>query len=140
MKGYVQRRQGKQEEALRNLERAVELDPRNALTLQQMALSYELVRRYPEAKLVWDRVLALEPNDMESKTARALVEFQLERRYPAPASVNRLYSGRQDFRSAARLALTFGSSCALAERDTAAAQNALIALGGNSAKGWHRAV
>ena len=75
LKGYIQRRQGKQEEALRNLERAVELDPRNALTLQQMALSYELLRRYPEAKLVWDRVLALEPNDMESKTARALVEF-----------------------------------------------------------------
>jgi Flp pilus assembly protein TadD len=52
LKGYIQRRQGKQEEALRNLERAVELDPRNALTLQQMALSYELLRRYPEAKLV----------------------------------------------------------------------------------------
>ena len=75
LKGYIQRRQGKQEEALHNLERAVELDPRNALTLQQMALSYELVRRYPEAKSVWDRVLAIEPNDMESKIARALVEF-----------------------------------------------------------------
>ena len=75
LKGYIQRRQGKQEEALRNLERAVELDPRNALTLQQMALSYELVRRYPEAKSVWDRVLAIEPNDMESKVARSLVAF-----------------------------------------------------------------
>ena len=31
LEGYIQRRQGKQEQALRSLERAVDLDPRNAL-------------------------------------------------------------------------------------------------------------
>src|SRR5436853_553239 len=38
--GYIARRQGKHEDGLRNLERALELDPRNFYTLQQIALSY----------------------------------------------------------------------------------------------------
>jgi TolB-like protein len=38
--GYILRRRGQQEEGLQNLERAVELDPRNFNTLQQIALSY----------------------------------------------------------------------------------------------------
>ena len=44
--GYIARRQGKHEEGLRNLERALELDPRNFFTLQQIALSYNNLRRY----------------------------------------------------------------------------------------------
>jgi len=127
LKGYIQRRQDKQEEALGNLERAVELDPRNALTLQQMALSYELVRRYPEAKLVWDRVLAIEPNDMESKIARALVEFNWK------ADTRALHLLIDSIRTTNPAVLPNIADawfiCALAERDTIAAQNALIALG-----------
>ena len=60
-------RQGKQEEALRNFERAIDLDPRNVLMLQQIAISYDLLRRYAEEKSVLDRVLAIEPNDVETK-------------------------------------------------------------------------
>jgi len=127
LKGYIQRRQGKQEEALRNLERAVELDPRNALTLQQMALSYELVRRYPEAKLVWDRVLAIEPNDMESKIARALVDFNWK------ADTRPLHLLIDSIRSTNPAVMASIADVwfilALAERDAIAAQNALIALG-----------
>ena len=40
--GYILRRRGQQEEGLQNLQRAVELDPRNFFTLQQIALSYQL--------------------------------------------------------------------------------------------------
>lgn len=127
LKGYIQRRQGKQEEALRNLERAVELDPRNALTLQQMALSYELVRRYPEAKLVWDRVLAIEPNDMESKIARALVDFNWK------ADTRPLHLLIDSIRRTNPAVMASIADVwfilALAERDAIAAQNALIALG-----------
>ncbi|MGI8956963.1 MAG: hypothetical protein ACR2II_08630, partial [Chthoniobacterales bacterium] len=46
--GYITRRQGKHEEALSHLTRALELDPRNFFTLQQIALSYQTLRRYPE--------------------------------------------------------------------------------------------
>src|SRR4030095_214248 len=41
--GYILRRRGAQEEGLRNLQRAVELDPRNFSTLQQIAISYQLL-------------------------------------------------------------------------------------------------
>src|SRR5437764_6581408 len=37
--GYIARRRGNQEEGLRNLQRAIELDPRNFFTLEQIALS-----------------------------------------------------------------------------------------------------
>ena len=75
LKGYIERRQGKQEEALQNLERAVDLDPRNFSTLQQMALSYDYapaLRRRSNHAL--DRALAIKPDDLETKVARALLE------------------------------------------------------------------
>src|SRR5262249_39893945 len=55
LKGYILRRQGKQEEALRSLERAIDLDPRNSATVDQIALSYRHLRRFAEAELVLDR-------------------------------------------------------------------------------------
>src|SRR5262249_23036490 len=55
LKGYIERRQGKQDEAVRNLERAIDLDPRNSWTLQQIALSYRHLRRFPEEKSVLER-------------------------------------------------------------------------------------
>jgi Flp pilus assembly protein TadD len=45
LKGYIERRQGRWDECIRNLERAAELNPRNVLTLQQLALTYEQLRR-----------------------------------------------------------------------------------------------
>src|SRR5207248_3745463 len=48
LQGYIERRRGKHEESLRNLERAIELDPRNFFTLQQIALSYQNLRRYQD--------------------------------------------------------------------------------------------
>src|SRR5213079_1113886 len=65
LKGYIERRQGRQEEAVRSLERAIDLDPRNTFTLQQIALSYHHLRRFAEEKSVLDRALAIEPNDID---------------------------------------------------------------------------
>src|SRR5258705_3295092 len=53
--GFILRRRGQHEEGLRNLERAVELDPRNFSTLQQIAVSYLDLRRYPEMAAALDR-------------------------------------------------------------------------------------
>src|SRR6059058_1432006 len=47
--GYILRRRGQQEEGLQNLQRAVELDPRNFFILQQIALSYQFVGRYADS-------------------------------------------------------------------------------------------
>ena len=75
LKGYIRRRQGKQEEALRNLERTGDLDPRNVLTLQQIATSYRSLRRHAEASLALDHASAIVPNDVQTKVIRAGEEF-----------------------------------------------------------------
>jgi len=130
LKGYIQRRQGKQEQGLRSLERATDLDPRNALILQQIAVSNLLLRRYAEEKSAWERALAITPDDIETKMELAGVELfwkadthQLHRlidsiRATHPAEVQRIAGA--------------WFSCALAERDVAAAKDALIALGETS--------
>ena len=69
--GYIARRRGAHDEGLRNLQRAVELDPRNFFTLQQLALSYKFLRRYAEEIATEDRALSIKPDDAETKAARA---------------------------------------------------------------------
>ena len=75
LKGYIERRRGKQQEALQSLERAVDLDPRNFFTLQQIAASYDLLRRYADETIMLERALAIKPGDVDTKVARAFVEL-----------------------------------------------------------------
>ena len=75
MMGYIQRRQGRWQDSTQNLERSGNLDPRNTETLQQIALSYGVLRRYAEEKSVLDRALAIEPSDVSTKVALAAVQF-----------------------------------------------------------------
>src|SRR5213595_2286917 len=72
--GFIRRRQGHWEESTRNLERALELDPRNVATLENIADSYAYLRRYAEQKSMLDRILAIEPNDVQVKADRASVQ------------------------------------------------------------------
>jgi tetratricopeptide (TPR) repeat protein len=119
LKGYILRRQGKQEEAVRRLERAIDLDPRNTFTLQQIALSYHHLRRFAEEKSVLDRALAIEPNDVDTNVARAFVEFHWK------ADTRQLHQMLDSIRAtnpAATQNIADGwLICALAERDAAAA-------------------
>jgi len=54
LKGYIERREGHWEESIRNLERAVQLDPRNILLLGQTFLSYDDLRRYADEEAMLD--------------------------------------------------------------------------------------
>jgi tetratricopeptide (TPR) repeat protein len=127
--GYIARRRGKQEEALRSLERAVELDPRNFFTLQQIALSYQSLRRYPEMASVLDRALAITPDDVETKVVRALVDFDGKANTrPLHETIAAIQA--KEPATLQRVADTW-FLCALAERDVAAAEAALAALGDN---------
>jgi TolB-like protein/Tfp pilus assembly protein PilF len=127
--GYILRRRGQQEEGLRNLERAVELDPRNFYTLQQIALSYQFLGRYAEAIAALDRASAIMPDNVETRANRGLWYMfwkgdtgQLRQTMDAI-----LAQGSDAIVSAADI--WFFS--ALAERDPAAAERALVALGAN---------
>jgi TolB-like protein len=127
--GLIERRQGRWEESIRNLERAISLDPRNFFALEQTAASYESLRLYGEQKSTHDRVLAFEPNDAVTKVARALVELN------SKADTRTLHQMIESIRATNPAAIPSIADawlfCALAERDTAAAKNALIAIGEN---------
>jgi serine/threonine protein kinase/Tfp pilus assembly protein PilF len=126
LKGYIQRRQGKHEEALQNLERAADLDPRNVLLLQQIAVSYDLLRRYAEGKSVWNRALAIVPDDVNTKTELAGVEFSWK---ADVRPLRRLIDSiRATNPTAVQSIADAWLTCALAERDAVAAKDALIAL------------
>jgi TolB-like protein/class 3 adenylate cyclase/Tfp pilus assembly protein PilF len=128
-KGYIYRRQGKQEEGLRNLERAVELDPRNFFTLQQIALSYLNLRRYRDMIAVLDRALAIKPDDVETRIVRAVVdlEWKADTR-PLHRVIDEI--GATNPAGLESIADTY-FICALAERDATMAERALVALGEN---------
>jgi serine/threonine protein kinase/Tfp pilus assembly protein PilF len=131
LKGYIERRQGKQEEAVRSLERAIDLDPRNSFTLQQIALSYRHLRRFAEEKSVLDRALAIEPNDIDTKLERAAVDFYWK---ADPRPLHQMVDSiRATNPAAAQDIAEYWLLYALAERDAAAARNAVTAAGENPA-------
>jgi serine/threonine-protein kinase len=123
--GFIQRRQGRWEESTRNLERALELDPRNVNTLDNIADSYAYLRRYAEQKSKLDRILAIEPNDVLAKVGRAGVELYWK------ADTGPLRQLIDDIRATNPAAMPQIApswlDCALAERDPAAAKEALLA-------------
>src|SRR5438094_3121337 len=71
--GFIDRREGHWEAATRNLERAVELDPRNFFILQQLALTYQSQRRYADEARTYDRALTIVPADPNTRILRALI-------------------------------------------------------------------
>ena len=59
---------GKPEEGCAICQRAVDLDPRNFYTLQQLALSYAYQRRTPKKVQCCDRALTIKPDDVETSS------------------------------------------------------------------------
>jgi TolB-like protein/predicted Ser/Thr protein kinase len=71
--GYVQRRQGKWEEAVRNISRAVELDPKASDRASNLTQTLVYMRRWDDAKHVIDRGLEIDPTSLGLKVYRAVV-------------------------------------------------------------------
>jgi serine/threonine-protein kinase len=128
--GYLGRRQGRWDGSTRDLERAIDLDPRNNVLLVQTALSYRYLRRYADEAIMLDRALAIEPNDIGSKSLRAEVEFDWKAdARPLCQLIDELRA--KDPGAIASVADSW-LLCALAERDPVAAANALAAMGEDS--------
>ena len=127
--GYILRRQAKQEEGLRELQRATELDPRNTYLLGQLGVSYRNLFRYPEWAAAVDRVSAITPDDVLEKLERATVDFFWKAdTKPLCQLVERIRAEQP-----ALIADVAGTwfECALRERDWPGAEQALAALGDN---------
>src|SRR5207237_9759514 len=130
---YILPRRGEQAEGLQNLERAAELDPRNFDTLQQIAVSYEYLGRYAEAIAALDRALAIVPENAETRANRGsfYVFWKADTR-PLHQTIDAILAQGP---SAIATAADIWFLCALAERDPAAAERALVALGDNPCGG-----
>jgi tetratricopeptide (TPR) repeat protein len=107
----------------------VELDPRNPDRLQQLALSYWILLRYPENAAALDRILTIVPNDVLTKAFPALVDFNWKAdTRPLHELIDSILTNNS---GAISDVADNWFSCALAERDPTAAERALVALGDN---------
>lgn len=75
--GFIQRRQGKWDEALANLQKNAELDPRNADHRYEVALTLHYMRRYPEAEAAVNLALSLAPDYRAAGYHRGILAMKL---------------------------------------------------------------
>jgi TolB-like protein/Flp pilus assembly protein TadD len=121
---YIDRRQGRWEEAIRNLERAVDLDPQNQTTLGDLEDTYFKLRRYQEAIAVAYRALALQPRNAVLRAVLAEIEVEADANMaPLRATLNTIEA--EGPASAAEVAY-WSFQTALRERDPAGAARALM--------------
>jgi TolB-like protein/Tfp pilus assembly protein PilF len=121
--GLIDRRQGRWDEAIRNLERAMDLDPRNATTIIDLGLTYFYLRRYEQTIAVAYRALALEPRSIRFRTGPALIALHARAKMaPLRAVVNAIEA---EGPSPAAEVAPDSFQLALRERDAAAAARAL---------------
>jgi TolB-like protein/Flp pilus assembly protein TadD len=88
---YVNRRRGNWDEALRLLERAIELDPRSRELAYNLGQSYNWLRRFPEAGRYLEQARVITPTD--GLTITQLISLRLSEGGPEAA--------RQVYRTAA---------------------------------------
>jgi TolB-like protein/class 3 adenylate cyclase len=126
LSAFIDRRQGRWEESTKELERALELDPRNIFILQQVSLGYEYLRRFKEMAGVLDRVIEIAPKDVSTRAQRALVDL-LSRADTRPlhAAVQSILT--EDPHAALIISANW-IYLALCERDAPSAKRALAVL------------
>jgi eukaryotic-like serine/threonine-protein kinase len=141
LSGYIHRRLGRWPESTRDLEHAVELDPRNVDILQQLASNYESLKSYAADAGVLERIIALRPDRLGPRLARASVDlFWRADTQPLRALIDaRLKENPAD----AKTLVEYQLAVAFFDRDLAGIANALAALGdrrfGNDSAHFSRA-
>jgi len=121
--GYIERRQGRWDEAITSLEHSVELDPRNAVPILDLEDTYLALRRYGEAIAMANRALALEPRSAFLRALPAWIGVEADANMaPLRATLNTIEA--EGPTSAAEVTgVSFQT--ALRERDPAGAARAL---------------
>jgi TolB-like protein/class 3 adenylate cyclase len=74
LSGEIDRRQGRWRDAVRNFERASELDPQGEQHLQGLGATYRMMRAYKQAREVQDRLVALKPSGIGGQLGRAWID------------------------------------------------------------------
>lgn len=134
--GYINRRQGRWQESIRDLEHAVDLDPLNFDYLQQLSQSYTKTRDYERVVMTLDRALKIVPDDVGVRVKRASVALDWH------ADPKPLHQTLQEIlEKNPELRRSLADDCidlALCERDFAAADQALAVMApeGGSLEGF----
>ena len=75
--GILAARDGRTEEAIRNFQRALELDPSHPIALVNLGNAYRQEKRWEDAKRVFQHALELNPEDAEANYGLGMVFAQL---------------------------------------------------------------
>ena len=127
--GYIDRREGRWDKATHNMERAVELDPQNFFTLQQIAFTYTALRRYADAAAILDRAVALAPKDVSVRVQRAGVDLEWRAdTKPLDSTIQAIITNEP---AAIKLVVDQWLVLAIWERDSSAAGRALSLVDAN---------
>jgi len=65
--GYVERREGRVDDAIASFRQAQALDPRNSALAYELGTTYQAASAYPEAEGAFQRALALDPDNRNAK-------------------------------------------------------------------------
>jgi len=120
--GSIDRVQGRWNEWARNCQRALELDPRNLSTLQQIGFAYRCMRRFAESAGTMDRAIAVAPEDVDLRVARAFLDLDWR------ADSKPLHKMLDENAGAVTEYGELGLDVALCERDPVLAERALATI------------
>jgi TolB-like protein/class 3 adenylate cyclase/Flp pilus assembly protein TadD len=121
---WIDRRQGQWEEAVKNQEKAAELDPQNPQIFNALAVLYDVLRRYDQEEAVFDRAIAANPaSTAYFQMMRAEIELEKGNIKTARSGLDSLPAGYDPDGAVTSTRINL----ALYERDPAAAAKILAA-------------
>jgi tetratricopeptide (TPR) repeat protein len=125
--GFLNRRSGQWDASAKALSKALELDPRSIYLHLQLSLTYEYMRHFAEKASILDHAIAIAPDDIGVRLARAYVDLEW-RADPKPLHTAIQQALTKDPSVAAEVALEW-FYVAVCERDWEAARQAMAATG-----------
>lgn len=122
----IDRRQGQWGDALRNFEKAVQLDPGSFRFEEEQAFTYETLRNYAAASRAYERALSIVPQNYFVRTQLARIPF-LERGdiQPLKSEISAILKEKP---TAAKDIANTLIDCALIDRDPVLADQALAVM------------
>ncbi len=94
----IARRQGRWDDAIASFQRAIVLDPRSSLSIDQLAFAYQSLRRYAEADQVYARAVAVTHDPTDEQITRAFnTVYWKGDLAPLRAALGSLTSGSDDY-------------------------------------------
>jgi serine/threonine protein kinase/Tfp pilus assembly protein PilF len=74
--GFMARRSGDWGGSVRQLSKALELDPRDVYLLQQLSITYEHMRNFPEMVRTLERAIQIAPDDVTNRVQRGIAYLE----------------------------------------------------------------